>query len=103
MRFLLISLVFAIGAFFIFFAFSTETESPAVSPPETALLSMPAPGAPQEPEVKKPEATAEVINPAIQTGETIIVQMSSEPKSILFADKSIAPFPYQNVFRAIIP
>lgn len=106
MRFLLISLVFAIGALFIFFAFSTETESPAVSPSETASLSMPAPGAPPEPEMEKPETPAaemNVINPAVQTGETLIVQFNKEPRSAILNGKTIAVFPYQNDFRAIVP
>lgn len=51
--------------------------------------------------VAKPEV--KIINPTLQTGETLIVELSEEPAQAIFDSKEISLFPYQKNYRVLIP
>ncbi len=45
----------------------------------------------------------EIANLTLRTGETLIAELSEEPVKVLFNDKEVSAFPYQENFRAAIP
>ncbi|MFH0712346.1 MAG: M23 family metallopeptidase [Candidatus Jorgensenbacteria bacterium] len=104
MRLILISAVLLVGVALavVFIVLPAKNEVSLVPPEPTASLSSPAPDILPEPE-EEPPATAEILNTKIQTGETLIVELSEKPNKILFDGKEISSFPYQESFRALIP
>lgn len=48
-------------------------------------------------------ATLEILNPALRTGEVLLLKFDEAPKGTNFNGKEIAIFPYQNSWRAVVP
>ncbi len=103
MRLFLLSAAFIIALFLVIVLVPPKkTELAPTSPLPSASLPSPATDIPPEPETKKPPATAEILNPTIQTGEALIIELSKKPLKVAFDGKEINAFPYQESFRAVI-
>ena len=107
MRFFLLSAIFVITAFFAISLTAppkkAEIKPSIKTPPAVSENADQPPPAPEVTEEKPPAVTVGVLNPKIETGETLVAEFSEAPTAVFFDGKEVKPFSYQESFRALIP